>query len=43
MFDDELQDEVDYLELLEHEENTRAMDYHLENVSDAHQVKGWYK
>ena len=39
---EELEEELDYLETLEHEENSRAIDYHLEGVDGGHQVKGWY-
>ena len=44
MFDEEgLWEYNRYLEDLEHEEDTRAVEYHSENVDDGHQVKGWYK
>ena len=36
------QEYADYLDELEHEENSRALDYHLETVNDGRQVKGWY-
>ena len=44
MFDDEgLEAWRDYLDELEHEEDARALEYHLEDVADGHQVKGWYQ
>ena len=39
---EELEEELDYLETLEHEENSRASDLHLEYVAEGKQVKGWY-
>ena len=41
-YEERIQEEQDYLDSIEHEENSRAVDYHLEGVSDGHQVKGWY-
>tara|TARA_R110002020_G_scaffold385114_2_gene596071 strand:+ start:449 stop:583 length:135 start_codon:yes stop_codon:yes gene_type:complete len=44
VYDDEgLEEWRDYLDQLEHEEDTRALEYHLEGVADGYQVKGWYK
>ena len=38
---EELEEELDYLETLEHEENSRALDLHLDFV-EGKQGKGWY-
>lgn len=42
-YEERSDDYTDYLDELEHEENSRAVDYHLEGVDGGHQVKGWYQ
>ena len=36
------QEYADYLDALAHEENSRALDFHLEGAVDVKQVKEWY-